>query len=178
MSVATGTIDPTIVDGLIALPDKPAAAAQPGASGQWQMLQPAGQPPASPEAQTKSVSASNDSWIGAFLQNRLPRSSSLTRGGGLSPADSPAGAVQEGPRLSSQRGLVPPSTQRTPGSLSQGATGTEGPSPSHGPAATARAHTPSLARTLVEQLGNPGPSPASPSGQARACCPWFHRHKP
>jgi len=90
VSVATGTIDPTIVDGLTSLPDKPAAAAQPGASGQWQMLQPAGRPPAPPEAQTKSVSAWNDPWIGAFLQNRLPRSSSLTRSGGLCPVDSPA----------------------------------------------------------------------------------------
>ena len=89
MSVATETIDPTIVDGLTSLPDKPAAAAQVGASGQWQMLQPAGQPPAPPEAQTKSVSASNDPWMGAFLQNRLPRSSFLTRSGGLCPVDSP-----------------------------------------------------------------------------------------
>ena len=90
MSVATKTIDPTIVDGLTSLPDKPAAAAQPGASGQWQMLQPAGQPPAPPEAQTKSVSAWNDPRIGAFLQKRLPRSSSLTRSGGPRPVDSPA----------------------------------------------------------------------------------------
>ena len=89
MSVATGTIYPTIVDGLTSLPDKPAAAPL-GASCQWQMLQPAGQPPASPEAQTKSVSVSNDPWIGAFLQNRHPRSSSLTGSGGLCPADFPA----------------------------------------------------------------------------------------
>jgi hypothetical protein len=87
VSVAIGTIDHTIVDGLTAPPDKPAAAAQPGASGRWQMLQPAGQPPAPAEAQTKSVSASNDSWIGAL---RLHRPSSLTRSGGLCPVDSPA----------------------------------------------------------------------------------------
>ena len=90
MSVATGTIDHPIVDGLTAPPEKPAAAAQPGASGQWQMLQPAGQPPAPPEAQTKSVSAWNDPRIGAFLQKRLPRSSSLTKSGGPRPVDSPA----------------------------------------------------------------------------------------
>jgi hypothetical protein len=97
VSVATGTIvfdpeaqtrwDPTIVDGLTSLLDKPAVAAQPGASGQWQMLQPAGPPPAPPEGQ-ESVSASNDLlWIGAL---RHPRSSSLTRSGGLCPVDSPA----------------------------------------------------------------------------------------
>ena len=86
MSVATGTIDPTIVDGLTALPDKPVAAPL-GASGQWQMLQPAGQPPTPPEAQTEGVSASNDPWIGAL---RLPRSLSRTGSGGLCPADSPA----------------------------------------------------------------------------------------
>ena len=86
MSVATETIDLTIVDGLIALPDKPAAAAQPGASCQWQMLQPAGPPPAPPEAQIKGVSTSNDLWIGAL---RPPRSSHLTRSGGLGPVDSP-----------------------------------------------------------------------------------------
>ena len=89
MSVATGTIDPTIVDGLIALPDKPAAAPS-GASGQWQMLQPARLRRTPPEAQKRSVSASNDPWRGAFLRNRLPRSSSLTGSGGLCPADSPA----------------------------------------------------------------------------------------
>ena len=87
MSVATETVDPTIVDGLTSLPDKPAAAAQPGASGQRQMLQPAGPHPASPEAQMKGVSASNDPWIGDL---RHPRSSSLTRSGCLCPADSPA----------------------------------------------------------------------------------------
>ena len=77
MSVETGTRENhTIVDGLTALPDKPAAAPL-GASGQWQMLQPAGPrgpqrttclrgapPPAPPEAQ-ENVSASNDLWIGA-----------------------------------------------------------------------------------------------------------------
>lgn len=88
MSVATGTIDPTIVDGLTALPDKPAAAPS-GASCQWQMLQPVRLRRTPPEAQ-KSVGASNDPWMGAFLQNRLPRSSFLTGSGGLCPADSPA----------------------------------------------------------------------------------------
>ena len=86
MSVATETIDPTIVDDLTSLPDKPAAAPL-GASCQWQMLQPAGQSLAPPEAQKKSVSVSNDPRIGAF---RLSRSSSLTGSGGLCPADSPA----------------------------------------------------------------------------------------
>ena len=89
MSVATGTIYPTIVDGLNALPDKPAAAPS-GASGQWQMLQPARLRRTPPEAQKRSVSASNDPWRGAFLRNRLPRSSSLTGSGGLCPVDSPA----------------------------------------------------------------------------------------
>jgi len=89
VSVATGTIDPTIVDALIALPDKPAAAPS-GASGQWQMLQPARLRRTPSEAQTRSVSASNDPWMGAFLRNRLPRSSFLTGSGGLCPADSPA----------------------------------------------------------------------------------------
>ena len=88
MSAATGTIDPTIVDGLIALPDKPAAAPS-GASGQWQMLQPA-RLRRTPSEAPKSVGASNDPWRGAFLRNRLPRSSSLTGSGGLCPADSPA----------------------------------------------------------------------------------------
>jgi hypothetical protein len=86
VSVATKTTDPTIVDGLAALPDTPAAAAQPGASGQRQILQPAGQPPA-PAGALQGVSASNDSRIGA---RRLPRSSSLTPSGGLRPVDSPA----------------------------------------------------------------------------------------
>jgi hypothetical protein len=85
VSVATGTIDPTIVDGLTALPDKPAAAPS-GASGQWQMLQPARLRRTPSEAQ-KSVGASNDPWIGDL---GLPRSSSLTGSGGLCPADSPA----------------------------------------------------------------------------------------
>ena len=89
MSVATGTIYPTIVDGLNALPDKPAAAPS-GASGQWQMLQPARLRRTPPEAQKRSVSASNDPWRGAFLRNRLPRSSFLTRSGGLCPVDFPA----------------------------------------------------------------------------------------
>ena len=88
MSAATGTIDPTIVDGLIALPDKPAAAPS-GASGQWQMLQPA-RLRRTPSEAPKSVGASNDPWWGAFLRNRLPRSSSLTGSGGLCPVDSPA----------------------------------------------------------------------------------------
>jgi len=88
VSAATGTIDPTIVDGLIALPDKPAAAPS-GASGQWQMLQPA-RLRRTPSEAPKSVSASNDPWRGAFLRNRLPRSSSLTGSGGLCPVDSPA----------------------------------------------------------------------------------------
>jgi hypothetical protein len=88
VSAATGTIDPTIVDGLIALPDKPAAAPS-VASGQWQMLQPVRLRRTPPEA-PKSVGASNDPWRGAFLQNRLPRSSFLTGSGGLCPADSPA----------------------------------------------------------------------------------------
>jgi hypothetical protein len=84
VSVETGTRENlTIVDGLTAPPDKPAAAAQPGASGQWQKLQPAGPPPAPPEAHIEGVSASNDLWIGA---GRLPRSSHLTRSGGLYPA--------------------------------------------------------------------------------------------
>jgi hypothetical protein len=181
VSVATGTIvfdpealfepepqsrrqtrwDPTIVDGLTSLLDKPAVAAQPGASGQWQMLQPAGPPPAPPEGQ-ESVSASNDLlWIGAL---RHPRSSSLPRSGGLCPVDSPAGTVQEGPRLSPQRGIVPPSTQRALGSLMQGVTRTERPCPSrstqrlstgHGLGAMARAQTPSVAIVLVEQSGKP-----------------------
>ena len=97
MSVTTEKTDPTIVDGLTALPDKPAAAPL-GASGQWQMLQPAGPPPASPEAQTEEgVSASNDLGMGAgrrwgcpnAVQRVLgpfPRSSSLTGSGGLCPA--------------------------------------------------------------------------------------------
>jgi len=89
VSVATGTIYPTIVDGLNALPDKPAAAPS-GASGQWQMLQPARLRRTPPEAQKRSVSASNDPWRGAFLRNRLPRSSFLTRSGGLCPVDFPA----------------------------------------------------------------------------------------
>jgi len=87
VSVATGTIYPTIVDGLTALPDKPAAAPL-GASGQWQMLQPARLRRTPPEA-PKSVGASNDPWIGGFLRNRLPRSSFLTGSGGLCPVDSP-----------------------------------------------------------------------------------------
>jgi len=89
VSVATGTIYPTIVDGLTALPDKPAAAPL-GASGQWQMLQPARLRRTPPEAQKRSVSASNDPWRGAYLRNRLPRSSFLTRSGGLCPVDFPA----------------------------------------------------------------------------------------
>lgn len=89
MSVATGTIYPTIVDGLTALPDKPAAAPL-GASGQWQMLQPARLRRTPSEAQKRSVSASNDPWMGGFLRNRLPRSSFLTGSGGLCPADFPA----------------------------------------------------------------------------------------
>jgi hypothetical protein len=88
VSVATGTIDHTIVDGLTALPDKPAAAPS-GASGQRQMLQPARLRRTPPEA-PKSVGASNDPWRGAFLQNRLPRSSPLTGSGGLCPVNSPA----------------------------------------------------------------------------------------
>ena len=162
MSVETGTRESlTIVDGLTAPPDKPAAAAQPGASGQWQKLQPAGPPPAPPEAHIEGVSASNDLWIGA---GRLPRSSRLTRSGGLCPADSPPGAVQEGPSLSPQRGIVPQSTKPVPGSLMQGATGTDGPCPSrstqrlstgHGLAAKAWAQTTPVARVLVEQLGKP-----------------------
>jgi hypothetical protein len=88
VSAATGTIDPTIVDGLIALPDKPAAAPL-GASGQWQMLQPV-RLRRTPSEAPKSVGASNDPWRGAFLRNRLPRSSSLTGSGGLCPVDSPA----------------------------------------------------------------------------------------
>lgn len=174
MSVATGTIDPTIVDDLIALPDKPAAAAQPGASGQWQMLQPAGRPPAAPEAKIKGISASNDLWIGA---RRLPRSSSLTGSGGLCPADSPAGPAHEGLISSPQGGSVLPSTPCVLGSLMQGATGTEGPCPSRGLGAMASAQplpvahargSDSWASRLV-----PKPSPASPSGQTRVGCPCF-----
>jgi hypothetical protein len=141
--MATGTIDHTIVDGLIELPDKPAAAAQPGASGQWQMLQPAGLPPAPPEAKINGISASNDLWIGA---RRLPRSSSLTGSGDLCPADSPAGPAHEGLISSPQGGSVLPSTTRVLGSLMHGATGTEGPCPSHGLAAMAGAQTMSIAR--------------------------------
>ena len=84
MSVVTGT-NHTIVDGLTALPDKPAAAAPSGSPGQRQTLQPAGgPPPAPPEAQIKTVSASNDLWIGGA--GRSSRSSSLTGSGSLRPA--------------------------------------------------------------------------------------------
>ena len=115
MSVETGTRESlTIVDGLTAPPDKPAAAAQPGASGQWQKLQPAGPPPAPPEAHIEGVSASNDLWIGA---GRLPRSSHLTRSGGLYPAlarqacrgltaDSPAGLTRTTLKSSVSKGKL------------------------------------------------------------------------
>jgi hypothetical protein len=102
VSVATGTTDPTIVDGLTAIPDKPAAAPS-GASCQWQMLQPAGQPHAPPEAHIKGVSASNDPWIGAL---RLSRSSSLTGGGGLGPVDSPAGITRTTLKSSVSKGKL------------------------------------------------------------------------
>ena len=115
MSVATETVDPTIVDGLTALSDEPAAAAQPGASCQWQMLQPAGHPSAPPEAQTRSVSALNDPWIGDLRRRGspnavhrvwgpLPRSSSLTKGVGLCPADSPAEITRTALKSSASRG--------------------------------------------------------------------------
>ena len=103
--MTTGTTDPTIVDGLTSLPDKPAAAAQGGASGQWQMLQPAGQPPAPPEAQIKGVSASHDPWIGAL---GLPRSSSLTRSGALGPVDSPAELTRMTLKSSVSKGQLSP----------------------------------------------------------------------
>ena len=102
MSLAIGTVDPTIVDGLTSLPDKPAAAPL-GASGQWQMLQPAGQPLAPPEAQTRSVSVCNDPWIGAL---RLPRSWSLTRSGGLCPVGSPAGLTRTTLKSSVSKGKL------------------------------------------------------------------------
>ena len=105
MSVATGTIYPTIVDGLNALPDKPAAAPS-GASGQWQMLQPARLRRTPPEAQKRSVSASNDPWRGAFLRNRLPRSSFLTRSGGLCPVGSPAGLTRTTLKSSVSKGKL------------------------------------------------------------------------
>ena len=103
MSVATGTTDPPIVDGLTSPPDQPAAAAQPGASGQWQMLQPAGQPPAPPEAQIKGVSASHDPWIGALGPSRSP---SLTGSGGLRPVDSPAGLTRTTLKSSISKGKL------------------------------------------------------------------------
>ena len=177
MSVATETIDPTIVDGLTSLPDKPAAAAQPGASGQWQTLQPAGQPPAPPDAQTKCVSAPNDLWIGVFLQNRLPRSSSLTGSGGLCPVDSPAELTHATLKSSISKGKLssigqahswPPHAEsngsRTPVSLPRAwrhGAGTQ-------PRPLRQCWSNSWASRLVQE-----PSPASPSGQARVGCPCF-----
>jgi len=102
VSVETGTRENhTIVDGLTALPDRPADAAQPGASGQRQMLQPAGTPPAPPEAQVKGVSASNDLLIRG---GRRSRSSHLTRSGGLRLAHLPPGTGKEAPSESSAGG--------------------------------------------------------------------------
>lgn len=175
MSAVTVTIESPIGDDLTALTDKPAATAQPGVSGQWQMLQPAGQPPAPPEAQLKGVSASNDLWIGAL---RLPRSSSLTKSGGLRPADPPAGPVHKGPISSLQGKRFLQSTRHALGSLMSGATAIERPCPSHGPTIMARTQTRSAAHVLVEQLGEPfwpfwqKPSLASPSGRARAQLPF------
>jgi len=57
------TTDYKIVVGVTSLPDKPAAAAQPGASDQWQMLQPTRLRRASPGARNKSVIASHDSSV-------------------------------------------------------------------------------------------------------------------
>ena len=104
VSVATGTMDPTIVVDLTAL-HKPAVRPHGGDSRQWQMLQPAGLPPTPPEVQ-KSVSVSNDLWIGAV---RPPRSSSLTGSGGLCPADSLIPIPDNTRRL-------PPYEPRPPGS--------------------------------------------------------------
>ena len=144
MSVAIGTTDHTIVDGLTALPDKPAAAAQPGASGQWQMLQPAGIPPAPPKAQIKGISASNDPWIGA---GRHPRSSSLTGSGGLCPAYLPPSRGKEAPTESCTGG-----SRLQPIDLAEGhhvpkAVKAERPCPSHGLTAPPTAQNTSYAPT-------------------------------
>ena len=133
MSVETGTKENhTIVDGLTAPPDKPAAAPL-GASGQWQMLQPArlGRTPS--EAQTNGASASNDLLIGA---GRLPRSSSLTGSGVLCPAHLLPEAGKEAPSESSAGGSRLQSSQRVPGRHVPEAAKDRRRCPSHGLAAT------------------------------------------
>ena len=139
MSVATRTIDPAIVDGLTALPDKPAAAPL-GASGQWQMLQPARLRRTPLQAQTKGVRTSNDPWIGALLQNRLPRSSFLTRSGGLRPAYMPPNRGKEAPSESSTRGSRLQPINRATGQHVPKAVEAKRPSPSHGLTTTPMAH--------------------------------------
>jgi len=151
VSVTTGTIDPTIVDGLTALPDKPAAAPS-GASGQWQMLQPAGIPPAPPEAQTKGVRTSNDLWMGALLQNRLPRSSSLTRSGGLRPACIPPNLGKETPSESSTGGNNRQPSHRAAGHHVPKAVEAKRPCPSHGLTTTPTAHNTPQAPTRTGRL--------------------------
>jgi hypothetical protein len=137
VSVETGTRENlTIVDGLTALPDKPAAAPL-GASCQWQMLQPAGPPPAPPEAQIKGVSASNDLWIGA---RRLPRSSSLTGSGGLCPAYLPLDRGKEAPSESFTGGSRLQPIDRAAGDHVPKAVKAKRPCPSHGLTATPTAH--------------------------------------
>jgi hypothetical protein len=156
VSVETGTRDNlTIVDGLTALSDKPAAAAQGGASGQWQELQPAGPPPAPPEAHIKGVSASNDLWKGGLA--RLPRSSHLTRSGGLCPADPPPGRGKEAPSESSTGGSRLQPSHHAPGHHVPRAVRAKRPCPSHGltaaPTAHSTSHTPT--RTGRPVVGTP-----------------------
>jgi len=185
VSVETGTRkNLTIVDGLTAPPDKPAAAPL-GASGQWQMLQPAGPrgpqrtawrwgapPPAPPEAQIKGVSASNDLWIGA---PRLSRSSRLTRSGGLCPACLPLDRSREPPSESSTGGSKLQRSQRVPGRSMPEAAESMRPCPSHGLTATPTAqntsHTPTRRDTLPPYIaaGTPTGRPIVGTPRALAC---------
>jgi len=154
VSVETGTRqNHTIVDGLTALPDKPAAAPW-GASGQWQMLQPAGPPLAQSEAHIKGVSASNDPWIGAC---RPSRSSRLTRSGGLRPADLPLDEGKEAPGESSTGGSRLQPMDRAAGHHVPKAVKAKGPCPSHGLTATPTAHNISHRPTRTDRpvVGTP-----------------------
>lgn len=148
MSVGTEIRNHTIVGGLTTLTDKPAVAPL-GASGQWQMLQPAGPPLATPEAQTNGVSASNDLCIGAL---RNPRFASPTGSGGLCPAYLPPGLPKESPRDSSTGGSRPQPSRPAAGHHVPRAAKDRRPCPSHGPSAVSMAQSTSATPTRTGRL--------------------------